>query len=93
MLNITSVEGTSVSGTYEYTPDEIEKYSQPGSYTVKGTIDYDSLMLNLEADTWTGDREKPDAFEMIDIILHYTAEDQLLRGKGHSSSVLVLKKQ
>lgn len=93
VLNITSVDGTSVSGTYEYTPDEIEKYSQPGSYTVKGTIDYDSLMLNLEADTWTGDREKPDAFEMIDISLQYMAEDQVLRGKGHSSSVLVLKKQ
>ena len=50
-------------------------------------------MLNLEADTWTGDREKPDAFEMIDISLQYMAEDQVLRGKGHSSSVLVLKKQ
>lgn len=57
-LNISEVNGDEVSGSYSYTPDRIDKYTQPGSYSFSGTIDKETLMLNLKAGEWISKPER-----------------------------------
>lgn len=91
-LNISEVNGDTVSGTYSYTPDKIDKYTQPGSYSFSGTIDKETLMLDLKAGDWITKPEKVLSTDKVDIKAFINLNDEIMEGRGHGSATFKVSK-
>ncbi|MGM9961665.1 MAG: hypothetical protein ACI319_01215 [Holdemanella porci] len=87
VLNIISVDGDMITGTYSYTPDEISKYKQPGSYTVSGVWDKERMLLNLQAGDWIVKPDRALSTEKHDINAIYYVEKSKIRGRGQESNI------
>ena len=77
-LNISEVNGDEVSGSYSYTPDRIDKYTQPGSYSFSGTIDKETLMLNLKAGEWISKPERVLSTDKVNIRAFIKINDEIV---------------
>lgn len=91
-LNISEVNGDEVSGSYSYTPDRIDKYTQPGSYSFSGTIDKETLMLNLEAGEWISKPERVLSTDKVNIRAFIKINDEIMEGIGHDSATFKVSK-
>jgi len=91
-LNISEVNGDEVSGSYSYTPDRIDKYTQPGSYSFSGTIDKETLMLNLEAGEWISKPERVLSTDKVNIRAFIKINDEIMEGIGHGSATFKVSK-
>lgn len=91
-LNISEVNGDEVSGSYSYTPDRIDKYTQPGSYSFSGTIDKETLMLNLEAGEWISKPERVLSTDKVNIRAFIKINDKIMEGIGHGSATFKVSK-
>lgn len=92
-LNITSIDGTTITGVYSYTPEKIDRYSHAGNYSVSGTIDTSTLIMKLKAGDWVEKPDKPLSTEKIDITATYRINDDEIRGVGQEDNPFKVKKQ
>ena len=92
-LNITSIDGTTITGVYSYTLETIDRYSHAGSYSVSGTIDTSTLIMKLKAGDWVEKPDKPLSTEKIDITATYCINDDEIRGVGQKDNPFKVKKQ
>jgi len=83
-LNITNIdENGLITGVYSWTPDEINEYSQPGSYYVSGTMDLNTLCLNLIAGEWIDEPSWALSITKQNVECALYADAGQLLGRGH----------
>lgn len=92
-LNITEVDGNNIKGTYSYTPYGSGKWAEPGSYEVEGEFVPEGLTIAMNAGDWIDEPEKHLSGPLHDISAVLYADDDILKGMGHESSLFELTKQ
>lgn len=91
-LNITAIEGNKITALYSYTPFQIGSYNEPGSYNVSGTIDRESMIMNLQAGDWVDEPDRPGSYEKCDIRAIYCIDEDKIEGLGQENSEIELKR-
>lgn len=87
VLSITEVDDNgNISGIYSWTPEKVDNYRQPGSYYVSGTMNKDTLILNLKAGDWIKKPKNALSVTKIDIRAWLNINDYEMDGIGHESS-------
>ena len=81
-LNITNIEGTSVTAEYRYIPDRIDNWTQEGCYKVSGTFDKTNLTLSLSAGDWVTEPTRPLSDEKQNIYAIIYVDDETIDGSG-----------
>lgn len=93
-LTITEItEDGKIKGTYSYTPDKIDKYTQAGSYAVSGNIDMKTLFIKLESGDWISKDSSAFSFTKSDINAYLMLEDAEINGLGQSGYPFVVEKK
>ena len=77
---------------YSYTPSQISLYNEPGSYNVSGTIDRESMIMNLQAGDWVNEPDRPVSYEKCDIRAVYCIDEDKIEGLGQENSEIELKR-
>lgn len=91
-LNITEVDGNNIKGTYSYTPYGSGKWAEPGSYEVEGEFLPEGLTIAMKAGDWIDEPENHLSGPLHDISAILYADDDILKGTGHESSLFELTK-
>ena len=92
-LNITAIEGNKITALYSYTSSQISLYNEPGSYNVSGTIDRESMIMNLQAGDWVDEPDRPVSYEKCDIRAVYCIDEDKIEGLGQENSEIELKRR
>lgn len=93
-LTITEItEDGIIKGTYSYTPDKIDKYTQAGSYAVSGNIDMTTLLIKLEAGDWINKDSSASSFTKRDINAYLMIEEAELNGLGQNGYPFVVEEE
>ncbi|MCM1127055.1 MAG: hypothetical protein NC429_11355 [Lachnospiraceae bacterium] len=92
VLNITSAdENGFITAVYSYYPEERDKYTAPGSYSVSGTINMSTLDMNLIAGDWI---EEPSRIriwnEKLDVVATLCVDEAAVKGTGQGSNPFVV---
>lgn len=81
-LNITNIEGASVTAEYRYIPDRIDNWTEEGCYKVAGTFDKTNLTLSLSAGDWITEPTTPLSDEKRGIYAIIYVDDEMIDGSG-----------
>lgn len=82
VLSISSInDAGSISGIYSWTSSR-----QAGSYYVSGTIDKDTLLLNMSAGEWIDKPSNALSVTKIDVRAILYVDDSKIKGIGHESA-------
>lgn len=79
-----------ISGIYSWVPITIDKYREPGSYYVKGTVDKDEFILLLQAGDWINKPEKALSVTKVGINTVFYVDEEKIIGIGHENSSIKL---
>lgn len=89
-LNITEVDGNNITATYSYTPYKI---IEPGSYTVQGEFNPETLELVLQAGDWVQEPTKGTTYVKSNVSATLYVDEGTLEGIGHDGNGFVMSKQ
>ena len=89
-----NVNGNQVTGTYTYTPDVLNQFSEAGSYNVSGTIEENSLTLRLTAGDWINKPSKIKEWSSTkqDVIVSINLNENQMEGSGHDCNSITLNR-
>ena len=89
-----NVNGNQVTGTYTYTPDVLNQFSEAGSYNVSGTIEENSLTLRLAAGDWINKPSKIKEWSSTkqDVIVSINLNENQMEGSGHDCNSIALNR-
>ena len=87
-----NVNGNQVTGTYTYTPDVLNQFSEAGSYNVSGSIEENSLTLRLAAGDWINKPSKIKEWSSTkqDVIVSINLNENQMEGSGHDCNSIAL---
>ena len=91
-LNITNVDGKTITAEYTYTPDTIDEWSQEGSYKVSGTIDETTLKLDLGTGDWITEPQHTLANEKHAVNGILYVEEGMISGTGQCGKSFTVKR-
>lgn len=86
VLNISAIDDNGlIMGTFRYTPNRVDKYSQPGSYSITGEINLATLYIHFTAGEWIDDPGiNSMEWDLSDITVRLNAEDSIMYGTASS---------
>lgn len=88
VLNITDVdEKGNITATYSYTPSVVDRYTEPGSYHVSGTIDMLTLDMYLTAGDWIVEPSRTLSSTKHDVRATLYVDEAMIEGIAHESSI------
>lgn len=90
VLNVSAIDDNGLlMGTFRYTPNRVDKYSQPGSYSITGEINLATLYINFTAGEWIDDPGKKSMeWDLSDISERLNAENSIMCGTALSSRTI-----
>ena len=92
ILNITDIDSTGrIEATYSYTPDEISRFVQPGSYKLSGQINKNTMYIKLDEGDWIEEPAEHLYGDKHDVIAILCVDEGVIRGAGHNSSPFEVK--
>lgn len=87
VLNITDAdENGNIAATYSYTPSAKDKYKEPGSYYVSGTIDMLTLDINLAAGDWIVEPSRALQITKHDVRATLCVDEAEIKGVAHEGN-------
>lgn len=89
-LDITEVDGNNITATYSYTPYKI---IEPGSYTVQGEFNPETLELVLQAGDWVQEPTKGTTYVKSNVSATLYVDEGTMEGIGHDGNGFVMSKQ
>ena len=89
-LDITEVDGNNITATYSYTPYKI---IEPGSYTVQGEFNPETLELVLQAGDWVQEPTKGTTYVKSNVSATLYVDEGTMEGIGHDGNGIVMSKQ
>ena len=89
-LDITDVDGNNITATYSYTPYTIK---EPGSYTVQGEFNPETLELVLQAGDWVQEPTKGTTYVKRNVSATLYVDEGTMEGIGHDGNGFVMSKQ
>ena len=91
-LNITNIEGTTITAEYRYIPDAQSKWDEEGSYKVSGTLDKTNLTFSLSAGDWITEPTTPLSDEKQDIYAIIYVDDGMIDGSAQCGNEFKVKR-
>lgn len=89
VLNISAIDDNGlITGTFKYTPNRVDKYSQPGSYNITGEITLATLSIHFTAGEWIDKPSEEYEWQLSDISATLDIENSTLYGTAPDSRTL-----
>lgn len=93
VLNISDIdENGNITAIYSYTPSEEDRYGQPGSYNVFGTIDMLTLDMNLTAGDWIDKPSRVFSWTKGDIRATLCVDELAIKGTAQAGNAFEVKR-
>lgn len=90
VLNVSSIDDNGLlMGTFRYIPNRVDKYSQPGSYSITGEINLATLYIHFTAGKWIDDPGRMSMeWDLSDISVRLNVEDSIMYGTASSARTI-----
>lgn len=93
ILNIANVDESGlITAIYSYFPSEKDRYTEPGSYNVSGTIDMSTLDMNLIAGEWIEEPSRVHSWTKSDVSGTLCVDESAIKGTGQNGNTFVITK-